>query len=165
MKKFWSDFLEKEKELRIERYFIIYPQKRVENVQNWHSWVAPSPCKQVPPSLTLWALSFCITPCLNEGEREVAQSCPTLCDPVDYNLLDFSVHGILQARILEWSAISFSRGSSQPRNRIQVSCTGGRRFNLWATREAQWKYECLGMKRIHVNGLSCIAAQCTDDFK
>ena len=43
-----------------------------------------------------------------EGEGEVAQSCPTLCDPVDCNLLGFSVHGILQARILEWVAISFS---------------------------------------------------------
>ena len=64
------------------------------------------------------------------GEGEVAQSCPTLCDPVDCNLLGFSVHGILQARILEWIAISFSRGSSQPRDRIRVSHIGGRRFNL-----------------------------------
>ena len=47
-----------------------------------------------------------------EGEGEITQSCPTLCDPVDCNLLGFSVHGILQARILEWVAISFSRGSS-----------------------------------------------------
>ena len=70
------------------------------------------------------------------GEGEVAQSCPTLCDPVDCNLLDFSVRGILQARILEWIAISFSRGSSWPRDRTQVSRIGGRRFNLWATREA-----------------------------
>ena len=47
-----------------------------------------------------------------ESESEVAQSCPTLCDPVDCNLPGSSVHGILQARILEWVAISFSRGSS-----------------------------------------------------
>ena len=46
-----------------------------------------------------------------------------------------SIHGILQARILEWVAISFSRGSSWLRNRTQVSCTAGRRFNLWATRK------------------------------
>ena len=65
-----------------------------------------------------------------EGEGEVAQSCPTLCDPVDRNLLGFSVHGILQARILEWTAISFSRGSSQPRDQTQVSRIGGRRFKL-----------------------------------
>ena len=44
----------------------------------------------------------------------------------------FSVHGILQARILEWVAISFSRGSFRPRDRTQVSCIAGRRFNLWA---------------------------------
>ena len=48
----------------------------------------------------------------------------------------FSVHGILQARILEWLAISFSRGSSQPRDRTQASCIAGTCFNLWATREA-----------------------------
>ena len=67
---------------------------------------------------------------------EVAQSCPTLCDPVDCSLPGSSVHGILQAWILEWVAISFSRGSSRPRDWTQVSCIGGRRFNLWATREA-----------------------------
>ena len=47
-----------------------------------------------------------------EEESEVAQSCPTLCDPMDCNLPGFSVHGIFQARVLEWVAISFSRGSS-----------------------------------------------------
>ena len=52
---------------------------------------------------------------------KVAQSCPTLCDP-----MDCTVHGILQARILEWGAIPFSRGSSQPRDQTQVShITGG----------------------------------------
>ena len=50
---------------------------------------------------------------------KVAQPCPTLCDPMDY-----TVHGILQARILEWVAISFSRGFS--RNRTSVSCIAGR---------------------------------------
>ena len=45
---------------------------------------------------------------LKESESEVAQSCPTLCDPMDCNLPGSSVHGILQARILEWVAISFS---------------------------------------------------------
>ena len=48
-----------------------------------------------------------------------------------------SLHGTLQARVLEWVAFSFSRGSSRPRDRIQVSRIPGRRFNLWATREAQ----------------------------
>ena len=48
----------------------------------------------------------------------VTQSCSTLCDPVDCGPPGSSVHGILQARILEWVAISFSRGSSQPRDQI-----------------------------------------------
>ena len=52
---------------------------------------------------------------------KVAQSCPTLCD-----LMDYTVHGILQARILEWVVIPFSRGSSQPRDQTQVSCIAGR---------------------------------------
>ena len=69
-------------------------------------------------------------------ESEVAQSCPTLCDPMDCNLPDLSVHGIFQARVLEWVAISFSRESSWPRDRTQVSCILGRCFTLWGTREA-----------------------------
>ena len=55
-------------------------------------------------------------------ESEVAQSCPTLCDPMDCSLLGSSVCGILQARILEWAAISFSRRASQPRDQTWVSC-------------------------------------------
>ena len=70
-----------------------------------------------------------------ESESEVTQSCPTLCDPMDCSLPGSSVHEILQARILEWVAISFSRGPSQPRDQTRVSCIGGRCFNLWATRE------------------------------
>ena len=56
---------------------------------------------------------------------------PTLCDPMDY-----TVHGILQARILEWVAFTFSRGSSPPRDQTQVSCIAGRFFTSWATKEA-----------------------------
>ena len=52
----------------------------------------------------------------------VFQSCPTLCNPTDYSLQISSVHGILQARILEWVAISSSRGSAQPRARTRLSC-------------------------------------------
>ena len=51
-----------------------------------------------------------------ESESEVAQLCLTLCDPMDCSLPGSSIHGIFQARILEWVAISFSRGSSQPRD-------------------------------------------------
>ena len=61
---------------------------------------------------------------------EVAQSCPTLCDPMDCRLPGSSVHGISQARVLEWVAISFSRVSSQTRNRTLVSRTVGRRFTV-----------------------------------
>ena len=71
-----------------------------------------------------------------EKENEVIQSCLALCDPMDCSLPGFSIHGILQARILEWVAISFSRGSSRPRGQTQVSCIAGRCFTLWATREA-----------------------------
>ena len=60
-----------------------------------------------------------------------------LCDPMDCSPPGSSLHGILQARVLEWVAISFSRGSSQPRDRTQVSHVVGRCFNLWATREAR----------------------------
>ena len=86
---------------------------------------------------------------MKEGkkESEVAQSCPTLCDPVDCSPPGSSIHGILQARILEWVAISFSRGSSRPRDRSQVSRIAGRRFNLWAIREASIKTRKSGVWR------------------
>ena len=66
----------------------------------------------------------------------VAKSCATLCDPMDCHLLGPSVYGISQARRLEWVAISFSRGSSQPRDWTCISCIG--RWFLYhrATREA-----------------------------
>ena len=72
--------------------------------------------------------------------REVAQSCPTLCDPMDCSLPGSSVHGIFQAIVLEWIAISFSNGSSQPRDRTRVSRIVDRRFNVWATREIIYIY-------------------------
>ena len=62
-------------------------------------------------------------------ERE-SHSVVSDCDPMDY-----TVHGILQARILEWVAFPFSRGSSEPRDRTQVSHTAGRFFTSWATRD------------------------------
>ena len=65
----------------------------------------------------------------------VTQSCPTLHYRMDYSPPGSSVHGILQARILEWIAVSFSRGSSWFRNRSRISCIIGRFFTNWATRE------------------------------
>ena len=67
----------------------------------------------------------------------ILQSCPTLCDPMDCSLSGSSVHGIFQARVLEWVAISFSRGSSRPRNRTWVSHTASRHFTVWATRKIE----------------------------
>ena len=59
----------------------------------------------------------------HKGEVKVTQLCPILCDPIDN-----TVHEILQARILEWVAIPFSRGSSQPRDRTETSCISGKFF-------------------------------------
>ena len=60
---------------------------------------------------------------IGSKQVKVAQSCPTLCDPMDY-----TAHGILQARILEWAAFPFSRGSSQTRDRTHISSIAGRFF-------------------------------------
>ena len=65
----------------------------------------------------------------------VAQLCLTLCDPMDYSPPGSFVHGILQTSILEWVAIPFSRGSSQPRDWTRVFCIAGRLFTLWVTKE------------------------------
>ena len=65
----------------------------------------------------------------------VAQSCLTLCDSMNCSLPGSFVHGTLQARILEWVATPFSRGSSRPRDQTWVSCIAGRFFTVSATRE------------------------------
>ena len=72
---------------------------------------------------------------LKVSVSEVTQSCLTLCDPMVCSLPGSSVHGIFQSIVLEWIAISFSRGSSQPRNQTQISHTAGRFFTDWAMRE------------------------------
>ena len=79
---------------------------------------------------------------------KVTQSCLTLWDPKDY-----TVHGVLQARILEWVAFPFSRWSSQPRDWTQVSRMAGGLFTSWATREAPWSRTCLWCKRQRDTGL------------
>ena len=79
---------------------------------------------------------------------KVAQSSLTLWDPKDY-----TVHGVLQARILEWVAFPFSRGSSQPGDWTQVSQMAGGFFTSWATREALWSRTCLRCKRQRDTGL------------
>ena len=71
----------------------------------------------------------------------VAQSCPTLCNPKDCSPPGSSVHGILQARILEWVAIPFSRGSSSSRDWTQVSCIAGRFFTIYTAVQILWARE------------------------
>ena len=72
----------------------------------------------------------------SEVQVLVAQSCPILCDPIDCSLPGSSVHGILQARILEWVPIPFSRRSFWPRDWTKVACTAGRFFTVWVARQA-----------------------------
>ena len=76
---------------------------------------------------------------------KVAQNCPTLCDPMDY-----TVHGILKARILKWIAFSFSGGSSQPRDQTEVSRIAGRLYTSWATKgsPSTLKWEAYLLQRI-----------------
>jgi len=76
-----------------------------------------------------------------ESRVKVAQSCLTLCNPMDCSLPGSSVYEILQARILEWVVVPFSGRSSQTRNQTQVSHIAGGFFTIWAIREAL--YMCI----------------------
>ena len=111
-------------EVKVQEIYIV-------NVATWSEWK----CKIRHWSATsreeglLQETCVCVRVCVCVCVK-VTQSCPTLCDPMNYK-----VPGILQARILEWVAFPFSRGSSQPRDWTQVSCTAGRFFTSWATRE------------------------------
>ena len=96
--------------------------------------VSPLGIEPVPHDVKVQGLN-----CWTTRESEVAQSCPTLCDPMDCSLPGSSIHGIFQARILEWVAISFSRRSSRPRDWTWISCIVGRCFTVWATREVPFK--------------------------
>ena len=79
----------------------------------------------------------------------VPQSCLTLCNPMDWGPPGSSVHGISQARILEWVAISFSRGSSWPRDQTCVSCIGRWILYHWAIREALLTSYCFSVAKLH----------------
>ena len=102
---------------------------------NWIPW-AEYPCHWDRNTCPIPSHTFLMSSLENEL---VAQLCLTLVRLHGCSPLGSSVHGIFQARILEWVATFFSRGSSRPRNRTQVSCTAGRCFTFWATREAQKK--------------------------
>ena len=96
---------------------------------------------------------------------KLLQSCPTLWDPTDCSPPGSSVHGILQATILEWVAMSSSRGSYQPRDRTQVSHILGGFFTIWATREAQeycmvaYPFSRVSSQSKDWTGVSCIAGR------
>ena len=82
---------------------------------------------------------------------KLLQLCPTLCDPVDGSQPGSPIPGILQARILEWIAIPFFRGSSWSRDQTQISCIAGKFFTIWATREApSIPYICINIRYLSV---------------
>ena len=97
-------------------------------------------CKNGPsppclPASTPFALILCCFFYL-EIVKVKSLSHVWLCDPMDCSPPGSSIHGILKARVLEWIAISFSRGSSWPRDPTRVSCIAGRHFTVWASRES-----------------------------
>ena len=96
----------------------------------------------------------------NSGLCLVSQSCPVLCNPMDCSPPGSSVHGILQARILEWVAIPSSRRSSQPRDRTQVSRIAGGFFTIEATREALPLNWPLLFEQPHMEGHAGSSATC-----
>ena len=117
----------------------------------WNELPYPSPADLTDPGLEPTSLNIsCIgrlvffyhwchlrsSASLNHCVCIVAQSCLTLCDPMDCSPPGSSVNGILQTRILKWVSMPFSRGFSQPRDRTQVFCIAGKFFTVWATREA-----------------------------
>ena len=111
--------------------FMIARWKDRKNIGSWwFSWWARTNMEaQIPLNFLHLKCNTFLSHCVL-----VAQSCLTLCSPVDCSLPGSSVHGILQARILQWVAISFSRGSSRLRDQTQVSCIVGGCFTIWATR-------------------------------
>ena len=100
-------------------------------------------------------------PYLPPGESEVkmlmTQLCPTLCDPMDCSPPGCSVHGILQARILEWVAMPSLRGPSWPRNWTWVSCFTGRFFTIWTTRNPS---EPLSQAKTNRSIINCCDSHC-----
>ena len=102
------------------------PDKAAENLKVSNFWMDQVERKRQMFQFCLQGLSFLV----------VVKSCMILCDLMDCSLPDSSVLGVFQARILEWIAISFSRGSSRPRYQTHVSCTGRRILYHWANWEA-----------------------------
>ena len=110
---------------------------------NTHSSILSWKIPLIEKSGALQSVGLDMTECThthNKSENEITQSCLTLWDPMECSLQGSSVHGIFQARLLEWVAISFSRRSSQPRDQTLFSHIASRCFTIWATREA---HNCL----------------------
>ena len=105
-----------------------------------------------------WDEQICET-LLSRHERH-AEFRLTLCNPMDCSLSGSSVHGILQARMLEWVSIPFSRRSSQPRDQTQVSCIAAKFFTVWATRESPQRI----LKIIKCKKWLFVVNICTDLF-
>ena len=115
----------------------------------WSGFQFPSPGELPDPGIepsSAWKVeslpaqctnTHCYLMLLSEAAAKSLQSCPTLCDPMDCSPPGTVVHGILQARTLEWVAISYAKGSSQPRNRTLVSCISGRLFTSYKGRPLQ----------------------------
>ena len=82
-------------------------------------------------------MSVCVCVCVC-ARAHATQSCPTFCNSMDSSLPGSSILGILQARILEWAAISISRGSSQSRDQTHISCIAGRLFQRWERMFKSW---------------------------
>ena len=120
-----------------------------------HDWSVSSSSKHLSCKM---AITFSLR-YNSKVKVKVAQLCLTLCNP------DYTVHEILQARILEWVAFSFFRGSSQPRDRTQVSLIAGGVFTSWATRETsprilEWvayPFSIGSSRPRNRTGVSCIA--------
>ena len=112
--------------------------------EHWSGLPFPPPGHLPDPGIHPWGLEFAAlaggfftTGATWDSESEVAQSCPTLHDPVDCSPSGSSVHGIFRTKILEWVTISFSRGSSRPRDRTLI-CTAGRLYCLRHQGSATW---------------------------
>ena len=111
----------------LEYSYFIFPPESAQFIS------VPQSCPTLCNSMDCSKPGFTVNHQLwNEGESEseVTQSCPTLGNPMDCNPPGSSIHGMFQARVLEWVAISFSRGSSRLRDRTRVSHIAGRLFTI-----------------------------------
>ena len=122
-------------------YLLLFSREIVFKIDSWHS--ARDHVHEKKLSVTnnpKVEIDICLIMCMRVL---VTQSCLILCNPMNYYPPGSLVHGNVQARILEWVAIPFFRGSPQPRDQTWISCIAGRFFTIWATRGA---YICLTNK-------------------